>query len=421
MNTNKYDLRQRVKKSMKVAADIGSERHYVLMRHPDGRCIKRFSIKNNREGFKKLYTRIKRRQEIWNLNDVTFGMESTGNYTEGVGNYLSEKGIRTVLINGYHTKRVKEISDNSPLKSDDKDPTVIADIMELGCVMRYWKPEGPAAELRYLNKFRGKVEKKRVETLNQIYSSLILVFPEFLEAVGSLKTKTVQYLITHGFHNPEAVINCDIQELALQVRKVSRGKKNEETMLDLLNAAKQTTGIKEGLQSVLKEISWSTEELVGYDKKLTEIEAEMEKYCNEVPYSKYLFSIKGVGLVTVSGIIGEIGDFDRFNNIKEVEKYAGLNLYEVSSGKLKGTRRITKRGRSYLRAVLYKGALNQVRLNPSMKKWYKKMKDEGKNSFSGLIAVARKLLRICYGMVKTQTFYNEETVKMGRMQQKKVA
>jgi hypothetical protein len=31
-----------------------------------------------------------------------------------------------------HTKKMKEVNDNSPLKTDDKDPRVIADIIRLG-------------------------------------------------------------------------------------------------------------------------------------------------------------------------------------------------------------------------------------------------------------------------------------------------
>jgi hypothetical protein len=44
-----------------------------------------------------------------------------------------------------HTKRVKEISDNSPLKTDGKDPRVIADIIKLGRALSVVIPEGHAA------------------------------------------------------------------------------------------------------------------------------------------------------------------------------------------------------------------------------------------------------------------------------------
>jgi transposase len=44
-----------------------------------------------------------------------------------------------------HTKKMKEVNDNSPLKTDDKDPRVIADIIRLGRALNIVVPEGDAA------------------------------------------------------------------------------------------------------------------------------------------------------------------------------------------------------------------------------------------------------------------------------------
>ena len=53
-------------------------------------------------------------------------------------------------------------------------------------------------------------------------------------------------------------------------------------------------------------------------------------------------------MVSVAGLIGEVGDFSKFRTQSEIMKLAGLDLYEVSSGKRKGQKRITKRGRSLI-------------------------------------------------------------------------
>ncbi len=79
----------------------------------------------------------------------------------------------------------------------------------------------------------------------------------------------------------------------------------------------------------------------------------MEIALGKIPYSSKLLSIKGLGVVSVAGIIGEIGDFKKFKTRSEIMKLAGLDLFEISSGKRKGQRRISKRGRSLLRTDLY--------------------------------------------------------------------
>jgi transposase len=55
-----------------------------------------------------------------------------------------------------HTKRVKEINDNSPLKTDDNDPRVLADIILLGHSLSVVIPEGDTAYLRRLNNSRQR-------------------------------------------------------------------------------------------------------------------------------------------------------------------------------------------------------------------------------------------------------------------------
>jgi len=55
---------------------------------------------------------------------------------------MMSKPVKIVQVNPMHTKRMKEVNDNSPLKTDDKDPRVIADIIRLGHALTVVVPEG---------------------------------------------------------------------------------------------------------------------------------------------------------------------------------------------------------------------------------------------------------------------------------------
>lgn len=57
-----------------------------------------------------------------------------------------------------------------------------------------------------------------------------------------------------------------------------------------------------------------------------------------------MVKIKGVGLITAAGFIAEVGDISRFEHPRQIQKLAGLNLKENSSGKHKGKSSISKRG-----------------------------------------------------------------------------
>jgi len=49
------------------------------------------------------------------------GMESTGHYWEIPARWLIGEGITVVQVNAAHTKRAKELEDNTPGKTDQKD------------------------------------------------------------------------------------------------------------------------------------------------------------------------------------------------------------------------------------------------------------------------------------------------------------
>jgi transposase len=152
---------------------------------------------------------------------------------------------------------------------------------------------------------------------------------------------------------------------------------------------------------------------IGADNKfIANLEKQMEAYLEEIPYSNSLLSIKGLGIVTVAGLIGEVGDFKKFNTISEVMKLAGLDLYEVSSGRHKGQRRISKRGRSLMRKLLYFAAINAVKSNGIMYEPYQKMLDRGTPKMKALIAISRKLLRIAFALARDDAVYIENYSKI---------
>ena len=118
-------------------------------------------------------------QNRFTCTEVIVGYESTGPYAEPLVHYLMDKPVRIVQVNPLHTKRLKEVNDNSPGKTDDKDPRVIADIIRLGRAFSIVVPEGDAAYLRRLNNARERHVGERTALLNQMQQLVFLIFPEF--------------------------------------------------------------------------------------------------------------------------------------------------------------------------------------------------------------------------------------------------
>ena len=387
-----------------VTVDMGKDSFSGYARCPDRSEVRSSDFTNNLSGFTRFWDILVRTQEARSLEQMVLGFESTGPYAEPLMHFFKDKPVRLVQVNPMHTKRVKELNGNSPNKTDKKDPKVIADIIELGHALTVVIPEGAAAELRRLTHARERAIKRRTALYNQLHDLVFLSFPEFLQVMKDIKTKSAQYLLRHH-PGPADVMALNLAQLTRVLKRISRGKLGADRAQELFEAAHSSVGICEGRLSVHLEIQTILEAIESCNRFVEQLEVEMTRYLEEISYSHLLLSMKGLGTVTVAGLIGEVADFAHFDTQKELLKYAGLDLFEISSGKHRGQRRISKRGRPLLRKLLFFAALNTIRKGGIMHGHYQKHLAKGMLPMKALIAIARKLLGIMLALVRTQSEY----------------
>jgi transposase len=198
-----------------------------------------------------------------------------------------------------------------------------------------------------------------------------------------------------------------LEALGAILRKVSRGKLAPERAQALSKAAQQSVGLKEGQRGILLEMGHLLSELDLLEGFINQLEREMAHTLHQIPYSRSLLSLKGIGKITAAGLIGEVGDFSKFSTFSEVEKLAGLNLFEISSGKFRGNRHISKRGRPLLRKLLFFAAINTVRKGGVMDSPYRKYLERGMPKIKALVAISRKLLKILFALVRDHSEYQK--------------
>lgn len=393
-------------KTLIVTIDIGKTTPMGYCRCPDRSEVKPFEFHNNRAGFTKLWECIVKTKQAKGLEEVVVGYESTGSYAEPLIHFLKDKPVRLVQVNPLHTKKLKELQGNSPNKTDRKDPKIIADIIELGHALTVVIPEGAAAELRRLFQARERSMKRRTALFNQLQDLVFISFPEFLQVVKDVKTKSARHLLQH-YPTPQDVLDQGVDPLAFTLKRISKGKLGIARAKALYEAAEQSIGIKEGRISVTLEIRAILAEIAACDNLIKQLEDAMARHLEEIPYSRLILSMKGIGIVTTAGLIGEVGDFTKFHTQKELLKHAGLDLFEISSGKHIGNKRISKRGRSLLRKLLFFAAVNTVRKDGIMHEQYQRHLQKGMKKIKALIAIARKLLGIIFALVRTESEYLE--------------
>jgi transposase len=396
-----------------ATVDMGKNSFFGYARCPDRSEVKTTEFANNFHGFSRFWNILVRTQRARGLEQIVLGFESTGSYAEPLLHFLQHKPVRLVQVNPMHTKRVKELCGNSPNKTDQKDPKVIADIIELGHGLSVVIPQGAAAELRRLTQARERTIKRRTALFNQLHDLVFISFPEFLQVMKNIKTKSAQYLLQHH-PGPGGIMALGLANLTALLKRISRGKLGAAKAQQLFEAANCSVGIREGRLGVELEITAVLEAIAACERFVEQLEREMIRHLEQIPYSRLLLSMKGIGPITVAGLIGEVGDFTHFDTQRELLKHAGLDLFEISSGKHRGKRRISKRGRPLLRKLLYFAALNTVRKGGIMHVVYQQHLQKGMPRQKALIAIARKLLGILLALVRTQSEYCQQPIELAK-------
>ncbi|WCK54237.1 IS110 family transposase [Aneurinibacillus sp. Ricciae_BoGa-3] len=412
-----YKQNQRIEQmnefTLVVGVDIAKHKH--VARAQDYRGIeigKPCTFDNSRSGFTHLWKWTRSLMEAHCKTHVLFGMEPTGHYWMPLAQFLRHEGVPVVLVNPLHVKRSKELDDNSPTKNDVKDARVIAQLMKDGRYSEPQIPQGIYAELRVGMNIREQLSKDLLQVKGRIHNWLDRYFPEFLTVFKDWEGKAAQSTLRH-FPLPEDIVQRDaegiVQVWRVEVKRAVGIKKASQ----LIEVAQKSIGLQSGVRMARQGL----QALLSQHKLLCEqLEACMEQIkclIQEIPGSAQMMTIPGVGLVTVAGFLAEVGDLMGYSHPRQIQKLAGFNLKENSSGKHKGRTRITKRGRPKLRALLFKCVMPLVAKNQQFKALHHEFTTRAVNPLrkkQSLIALCCKLIRIFFALGRKQQPYDATLV-----------
>ena len=399
-STQNKKINQVKETTMVVGIDVGSVKHYFRAFNWRGIELtkKPIPFSNSMEGFTAFSAEVVRLMEQNGLEEAMVGFEPTGHYWFNLGQFLSGKNIKFVMVNPLHVHRTKELDDNSPSKNDCKDPHVIANLVREGRYFFTYMPTGVFAELRNASNRRFVLTEELIRTKNRLQKWIAVYFPEYKGIYTHIDAKGGM-LVLKTAPTPEEIIKLGVDGV-IQIWKEAklRGNGHKKAML-IVNAASQSIGLTEGLEEARMEIQDLIEDYELQMKRLEKVNSLIENLCKQIKYVDKLLEIKGIGIITVAGFIAEVGDITRFDNAKELQKLAGLELVADSSGKHNGKTRISKRGRKRLRYLLVQAAVSVIGKNDEFRQiheYYTTRKNNPLKKMQSLIAVACKLIRVFY-------------------------
>ena len=124
----------------------------------------------------------------------------------------------------------------------------------------------------------------------------------------------------------------------------------------------------------------------------------------------------------IAKLIAETGPLADFRYANQMLRYAGLNLCRNTSGSWAGQTKISKKGRTLLRKILYQIAFSTLVTKRGVyAKFYQKKKEELKIGMKAMVCVMRKFLNLIHGVARSSMPFDLARVQLCESEYAKAA
>jgi transposase len=391
-----------------VGVDAGKFAHTLVVRPAGGPDSKPCSFPTTRAGFEQAVAFLRQQVPGASPTTILVGIEFAGNYGFTFAHYLRALGFPIVSVLPAHTKRWKDVAHNQPLKTDAKDAGTITDLLAQGHFVSFPFLEPAYADLRYLVAARERLAVLRRGAITQLRALLQVVFPEY-EGIFPLMSQRTAVMVLRAFPGPQDLLAVPKAKVLRVLRAGSRGHLGVATYERLLTAARSSVGLPGAQARLRQEIRQTLDRLALFEQQIEALELELVAALQAVPETPYLLSIPKIGAVTAAVFLGSIGDPRAYEAGAQILRVAGLTLVERSSGVLRGTKHISKRGRPLLRAAAYLFAVRSITQGGLFRAEYDALcARNGGQKLKAIVAVMRSGLRLMYSIARDRRSYTAE-------------
>ena len=330
--------------------------------------------------------------------EVTVVMEPTRNAWVPLASWLRARGAKVVLVPPEQSADLRDYY-NKHTKTDRLDSRVLARLPLLhpeGLIPE--KGSGAADPLKRAVRQRSSLLKRRVAAMQRLDAYLELLGPSWSDALGSGDYGKAALAVLERWADPRAVKRAGRKRITTRMIRVSRGGWREDRADRLLAAADETlelwahggidfAELAEDIAAEVRVIDTLNAEIASLDERI------------EVLYAKadpdgIIISAPGVAVTSAAGILGRLGDMNRFESLAGVRAFTGMVPKVDQSGLTAHTHKgITKKGDPGLRQALFLAADAARKVDPTLAaRYHRLMTTAGKPHVSAVCAIATVLI-----------------------------
>ena len=387
---------------LRVAVDVGCNKHRVAVGLSEGGLIDEFDIAHDAAGLSLFFQRVGDHAREHGL-PVAVAMEGYNGYARPLDRQVLRRGYRLYNVNNLKLARYKEIFP-APAKTDaidarrmlelfqfkDRVPQAREVLQEVGLVPIEHE------QLKALTRWRKQLVAERMRAGSRMQANLQATCPGLLDLTGGADNL--------WFLN---LLSCRDDLIKLKGVRLSSllALKGVGTLYaSKVRAWQQTVTFSETVAWVGPMIISDAKRMLELRTQIQALEVQIQSLCQSSRMACQLDTIPGFGTVTAGEITGELGAIERFEGEASLAMYVGMAPLDNSSGKRtasKSPRQVNARARAAMMIVVAR----HIGCVPQSRAFYDKKRLQGKSHNQALRALGRHLIRVIWSMLQHNRDY----------------
>ena len=286
-------------------------------------------------------------------------------------------------------------------------------MLSSGQVQRYYDPlEHGLNDWQELSKTHEAISKMKTETLHRLKTHYLpLYFPEIDRFRHNSRSEWF-FRFLYEFPTPASITRLSKPDFTDEAWVLIGRKVNKKQVLsDIYETASSSSGlpvpVESAAVSMYRLVIKQMRELIAHRDA---IEAEAIRRLGDLPDFQRLQQVPGIGPIHALTILAEAGDLRRFNHGRQFLKFCGFNLATHQSGQFRGQSKLSKYGNARLRKTFWMAGQVAIRqrennFRDKYRRYIRRDPDDRDLKRKALTAVAAKMARVVYAIIKHETDY----------------
>lgn len=394
-----------------IAFDISMGKSYMVIYNAQKQCVFESEIKHSKPEFKKLQEKIHElTDKTGELPKIVF--EATGIYSRQLERFMQDNQYTYCLLNPLEAKLQ---CDSLRIHKTDRSDAHRLALTHFTATRRVFTgTDNLFYQLKSLSRLYSELDSELSIIRGRMHKVIQLTFPE-LERMFTSKSDLFLNFV-QLFPHPDCILGLSKTIIKNRIRA------NTNKKISNITAEKKAIQILEIAKTSYPAVSQNDvlcDQLKLYARRYQELLHQKECCINKMVYiaeqrAEYdiILSLPGIGPDTAVRLMAEIGDITRFNNNKQLNAFAGIDIRRFQSGKTFFKDKINKRGNKHLRKLLFliiQNMIKQRRYGQNhIVEYYDKLKTQPYNKCHKVASIAcvNKFLKLLFHLITHDIHYD---------------